>query len=453
MGNIVRGLGYAVALLALCAAARAGAQIMPELADTYVVQASPTQNYAGGATLVAGTGNMALLGFDLSLLPKGSTASAVSRALLTVYVDHAVAAGTLSVAAINSGWAAASVTWATKPPVGAVIGTASLPAKGGYVTLDVTAAVTAWLSGTANNGLAVSANSGTVTLEGLHNALLSHAPILQVIMTGAKGPAGPQGPAGPKGALGPQGPAGVIGQTGAIGPQGPAGGTGPAGPQGQTGPQGQIGPEGQTGAQGSAGAAGSQGLAGGIGPQGPTGPQGVDGIAGSQGPAGGTGPQGPTGATGPQGPAGVTGGQVWSATAEIPPNTSNGFYFAPSGFTPQSVTSNYNESFNTNMLIPQTCTGGQFTAALSAPIGTQPLVYLQNPVMVSVFVAGTTLSCTIPQGTYMFGAYGNTVASCQDTADTVQFQAGTFLLAGVNSQIVTTNGTSFLTVSTSFICK
>ena len=73
--------------------------------------------------------------------------------------------------------------------------------------------------------------------------------------------------------------------------------------------------------------------------------------------------------------------------------------------------------------------------------------------MVSVFVAGTTLTCTIPPGSYMLDGYGNTVASCQDTTHTVQFQAGTFLLAGVNSQIVTTNSTSFRTVSTSFICK
>jgi hypothetical protein len=256
------------------------------IADAHVNSALPTVNSGAISNLNVGAGYTALLQFDLSVLPAGTTAAQVSRAMLRLYCNRMDAAGSVSVSPVEGAWGEYSVTYATLPSLGSAAQVVSVDAAGAYVAVDVTSLVQGWLSAPAtNNGLALTAASAVVQFDSKENDLTGHAAVLDVTLATA----------------GPAGPAGPTGSTGAVGPIGL---TGPAGLPGATGIQGVAGPVGATGPAGASGAAGLQGLQG---PAGLQGPQGVAGPAGIPGSVGATGPAGATGATGPAGPAGSGG--------------------------------------------------------------------------------------------------------------------------------------------------
>lgn len=265
------------------------------VADAHVNSALPTVNSGAISNLNVGAGYTALLQFDLSMLPAGTTAGQVSRAVLRLYCNRVDTAGLVNVSPVNGAWGEYSVTYATLPSLGSVERVVPVPAAGAYVTVDVTALVQSWISAPAtNNGLALTADAAALQFDSKENDLTGHAAVLDVTLATA-GPAGPVGPAGPAGATGPiglTGPTGPMGATGATGMQGVAG---PAGAKGDTGAAGAAGPQGPVGPQGLQGLQGPQGIAG------PAGPVGATGLAGA------TGPAGATGATGPVGPAGPTG--------------------------------------------------------------------------------------------------------------------------------------------------
>lgn len=355
-------------LLAFCAligAGRVWAAQMTLVADSHVNSAQPAVNSGAISNLDVGGGYTALLQFDLSMLPAGTTPAQVSRAVLTLYANRVNTPGQVNLAPVTSAWAEYSVTYATEPSLGSSITSFSVSNAGSYVAIDVTALVQGWIANPAsNNGVALSAAVASVQFDSKENDLTAHPATLNVELVD-QGPAGPAGPAGATGPVGPQGVAGAIGPqgsqgpagpTGPSGPQGPAGvqglqgATGAQGPAGAMGPQGPAGPTGATGPQGPAGPAGAAGLTyqgayvstqnyaqgdvvlwqgssyaslvasnhgntpsgspqqwGLIAAQGAEGPAGATGAAGPQGPQGLPGTQGLTGPAGPQGPQGIAG--------------------------------------------------------------------------------------------------------------------------------------------------
>ncbi len=312
--------------------------------DTYIRSSASTANYGGASALVVNSQSRALLQFDLSTLPAGTTASGVAKATLKLWVSQPcrpdfdiyglwaywtlnpcdpgpAPAGSFDVRRITSGWSEGTVMGQTAPAIGSAVASA-VPAGGAnlFVAVDVTPAVKEWLSGTANHGLALVANAaGTqVQFDSKESTQSSHPAELEIALAGPQGPAGPTGPQGAPGlpgvpgAKGPQGNPGPAGATGARGTTGAAGGTGPVGvvgPTGAAGPTGvagAIGAQGATGAIGVTGPVGATGLTGAVGPIGSAGPTGATGATGAKGPTGQDGAEGSTGATGATGPHLVT---------------------------------------------------------------------------------------------------------------------------------------------------
>jgi len=266
------------------------------VADAHVNSALPGVNSGAISNLNVGAGYTSLLQFDLGVLPPGTTAGQVSRAVLRLYCNRVDAVGQVSVRPVNGAWGEYSVTYATVPSLGSATQVVQVDAAGAYVTVDVTSLVQGWVSSPAtNNGLALTADVAAVQFDSKENDLTGHAAMLDVTLA-TSGPAGPVGPTGPIGLTGSAGPAGATGATGLQGVAGPAGAKGDTG---AVGPVGSMGPAGLVGPQGSVGPQGLQGL------QGIAGPAGAAGPVGAAGPAGATGLTGPAGATGPAGPAGM----------------------------------------------------------------------------------------------------------------------------------------------------
>ncbi len=215
----------------------------PLTGDTYVTNAGPNANFGSRTVLVVseitGKGGpettLALLQFDLSTLPAGTTAATVAKATLTLYVEGPsgtyAPAGTFGVRGVNRAWDEATVTYgAHGPTLGGAVAS-NIPAGPGnmFLAVDVTTAVQEWLNGTPNYGLALVPDAvGTrIQFDSKESTTTSHPAQLEITLTG---PQGPQGPMGPQGTQGPQGVQGVQGIQGPAGPQGPAGapGGGPA---------------------------------------------------------------------------------------------------------------------------------------------------------------------------------------------------------------------------------
>ncbi len=291
-----------VVVLATFAATCVKASDGPVLGDTFVSSKRPSVNYGWRSNLYVGNGNTALLQFDLSSLPGGTTPSQISKATLTLFLNRMNTPGTVNVQAVTSSWAESTVTYNTLPSLSATPVASFTPtAAGQFITVDITSLVQGWLTTPSSNyGVALTSTAGELLFDSKENDETAHAAELDITVV-SQGPQGPMGPPGLTGATGPQGPAGL---TGAPGPQGPMG---PIGPMGATGAAGPAGPQGPTGAAGPAGAVGPQGPIGPIGVTGPAGPVGPQGIAGA------TGPQGATGATGPSGPP-VTFRGAWSSS-------------------------------------------------------------------------------------------------------------------------------------------
>jgi collagen type VII alpha len=281
----MRWLGL-MCLLLMPVGVRAQATLV---ADAHVSSVRPDVNAGTLTNLNVGGGYTALVQFDLSMLPAGTTASQVTRAVLVVYCNRADVAGLVAVQPVGAAWGEYSVTYATLPALGSAVQTAQVSGAEAFVSFDVTATVQGWISGSANNGLALTAGSAVLQFDSKENDETGHAPQLQIVLAaggaGAQGAVGPQGPAG---AVGPQGVAGLNGLPGAMGLPGFAGVAGAPGVAGAVGPAGATGPQGLPG----------NGIPGATGPAGQAGAAGLQGV---QGPVGAAGPQGLTGAVGPPG--------------------------------------------------------------------------------------------------------------------------------------------------------
>jgi hypothetical protein len=304
------------------------------VADAHVNSALPSVNSGAISNLNVGGGYTALMQFDLSGLPAGTTASQISRALLRLYCNRADTPGLVSAQPVNGAWGEYSVTYATLPALGSATQVVQVSQAGAYVTVDVTALVQGWITSSSTNyGLALTAGTAAVQFDSKENDLTGHAPALDILFA-TQGPAGPAGVAGAAGPQGVQGPQGVPGPQGAQGPKGDTGAQGPAGPQGIQGPAGSsnavslnfhgtyasttnYGLYDTVAYQGSSYVSLTSGNHGNTPDQSPAwwgllaqaqaGPQGPAGVAGIQGPIGPQGLQGPLGPAGPQGPTGAVG--------------------------------------------------------------------------------------------------------------------------------------------------
>jgi hypothetical protein len=248
------------------------AQTVPVVQDSYVVTNPATStNYGGAATLnvAASNGSQALVQFDLTTLPGGITGSNISKATLVLFVNKLAAAGSVNISVANGSWTEAGVNGTNAPVAAAAVSSGlSISTGSDYIYVDATAAVAAWVNGTANNGFIITPNDTVVSVafDSKESTTTSHPATLSILLSSS----GPAGPTGATGATGPTG-VGVAGPTGATGAQGPTGATGATGTNGvvgATGANGVVGVRGATGATGANGTAGAAGATGATGANG-----------------------------------------------------------------------------------------------------------------------------------------------------------------------------------------
>ncbi|HEX3968675.1 MAG TPA: DNRLRE domain-containing protein, partial [Edaphobacter sp.] len=460
--RFLAGLGFA----ALSAAALPAFAVEATLvADAHVNSARPGVNSGGISNLNVGGGYTALLQFDLSTLPAGTTSAQISRATLRLYCNRVDTAGSVSLQPVNRAWGESTVTFATLPLLGTAAQTVSVSQAGAYVAVDVTALVQGWVIAPAtNNGVALTSGAAVVQFDSKENDLTGHAAVLDValVSSGSGGVAGPQGPVGPQGATGPKGDAG------APGPAGPQGAPGAAGLnyQGEyaagvsyalhdvvtfggssyvslaggneantPGVSGQWAVLAQGGASGSGGGAGVayqgtyaatanyglndvvsyQGssyislMAGNVGntPNASPGQWGVLalGAVGIQGPQGLMGPVGPSGLSGSPGPAGVAGpAGATGATGAVGAQGPAGAQGAP-GPAVANFRGSYSATTNYGLHDAASFGGSTYVSLVSANLGNAPDA---SPAQWAVLVAQGPAGSQGPQGSA--GATGATGA-------------------------------------------
>lgn len=159
------------------------AQVTP-LGDSYANTASSTTNYGSAATInVDGATEISYIQFDLSGVPSGA---AVSQAMLKLYVNSVVTAGSFNVDYVNGTWQEGTLDASNAPALGNTIASSVAlvaASKNQYIQINVTEAVQAWLNGSqVNDGLALVAN-GTfdATFDSKESSTTSHSPELDIV--------------------------------------------------------------------------------------------------------------------------------------------------------------------------------------------------------------------------------------------------------------------------------
>src|ERR1700737_78598 len=137
------GLGLAI----VCAAVPAWAVQATLMSDAHVNSALPAVNSGAISNLYVGAGYTSLLQFDLGVLPAGTTAAQVSKAVLRVYCNRVDPAG----------------------------GGGGQPG-GGDLAVEVAAAGQGWVTAPATNlGVALAAGTAAVQFDSKENDLTGHA--------------------------------------------------------------------------------------------------------------------------------------------------------------------------------------------------------------------------------------------------------------------------------------
>ena len=167
--------------------------------DAYINSASPSGNFGGAALMNVGGGSAGLVQFDLgpvlSTMTSGvnsDTTALIGRATLTVYVNKAVSAGTLSASPNLGAWTESTVTAGTAPVHAPAVGSSAVSAGNQFVQIDVTAAVRGWLNnnndpastdyvGGGNFGLYLdSPDGGVFVLDSKEGTATSHPAQLDI---------------------------------------------------------------------------------------------------------------------------------------------------------------------------------------------------------------------------------------------------------------------------------
>src|SRR5437899_1778376 len=199
MAQIHRTLWFRFLLLTLLSS-MAWAQL-PVAEDTFV--ASGTTTTSGTNTnlqVIASPINAALVKFDLSGVPAGTTGSQVTKATVKFYVNTVSLSGSLDVCQVTSPWTEAATVFTSKPSLSATPLATAVPVSTAskYIVVDITTAVKAWQNGTANNGIALLPSSATpcnsstygapstsinVKLDSKENISASHDAGLNVVLS------------------------------------------------------------------------------------------------------------------------------------------------------------------------------------------------------------------------------------------------------------------------------
>jgi endosialidase-like protein len=166
----------------------ADAQITP-LGDAYTNSADPTTNYGSKTLLYIDTPTeTTYIQFNLASIPSSYTAATISQATLKLYVSAVTKAGSFNVNLVNGSWSESTIAYDNAPALGSTIAS-SIPLttadKNQYILINVTAAVQAWLSGTANNGIALVANSPlNASFDSKETTSTSHSAELDIVFAG-----------------------------------------------------------------------------------------------------------------------------------------------------------------------------------------------------------------------------------------------------------------------------
>ena len=231
----------AALLLAGLSPMAAHALVLPLTADTHLATTA-----AGSFVAVnVNTANTALLNFDVTTLPAGTTSTDIAKATLVFFVKGVPTAGRLQVSPLTNAWTE-NATTSTAPLVGLPVATSAPIAKGNtYFAIDVTTLVQNWIDvPAANFGLALQPAISTftsLTIDSKEALQTSHPAYIEIALKGTAGQQGTQGETGLKGLTGLTGATGETGAAGSQGGPGLEGAPGNAGLTGATGPQGAKG--------------------------------------------------------------------------------------------------------------------------------------------------------------------------------------------------------------------
>src|ERR1039458_1209301 len=188
----------AAAMLTVLSASAAHATDGTVVGDAYVNSAHPATNYGGLSNLYVNSTGTALIQFDLSSLPAGTTASQIGAASLKLYVNRINASGLVSIQAVNGAWSESTVTYATMPSPGVLVATFTPAAAQQFVVIDITSLVQGWVTTPSSNyGVALTTNSGDIVLDSKENDETSHVAHLDITVV-SQGPAGATGAQGPR---------------------------------------------------------------------------------------------------------------------------------------------------------------------------------------------------------------------------------------------------------------
>ena len=207
----MKGMAAIAMALATCAAYATDATMA---GDAHVNSAHPTTNYGRLSNLYVGNGGTALIQFNLTSLPAGTTAAQIGKATVKLYVNRINTSGLVSVQPVTSSWSESSVTYATIPTLGSAIAAFTPNAAQQFVVIDITSLMQSWVTTPSSNyGIALTSTAGNIVFDSKENDETSHVAHLDITVV-SQGPQGVQGP------IGPQGPTGATGATGATGPIG-----------------------------------------------------------------------------------------------------------------------------------------------------------------------------------------------------------------------------------------
>ncbi|MCC6382260.1 MAG: DNRLRE domain-containing protein, partial [Dehalococcoidia bacterium] len=133
-------------LCALGCASTAGAIDLPAVADTTLRTAQPASNFGALPQLQVDNSTDALIRFDLSALPPGTTHASIAQATLRLYVNRVTSPGSVSFSRVESPWTEATATAANLPILGGSVGDPlQVTVANTYYLLDVTQLVRDWV--------------------------------------------------------------------------------------------------------------------------------------------------------------------------------------------------------------------------------------------------------------------------------------------------------------------
>jgi len=191
MKNLKTQMRFASLLtLILLACAAAFGQLTPS-GDSYTSTASPTKNFGAATTLGVESSETTFIQFNLSSIPASYTSADITQATLKLYVNTVTTAGSFNVDYVNGAWTESTIDASNAPALGTTI-VASVPLvttdKNQYILINVTEAVQAWLSGTANDGIALVGNSPvSATFDSKETTSTSHPAELDIVFAGGGG--------------------------------------------------------------------------------------------------------------------------------------------------------------------------------------------------------------------------------------------------------------------------